>query len=343
MTDAQQYLVTGASGFVGRRVVAALLDGGARVVAFDRDPIPAPPDQEPGQKSGQNLRTIRGDLRDTDSLAAAAAGCDAIVHLASVVRVLRGGSAELRAINIGGTDNALAAGRRCGVRRFVYVSSASVVYEGRDIENGDETLPYPPRFFAPYAETKRIAEERVLGSDGQGGMRTTALRPHVVFGPGDTRLVPTVLAHLSGRLRLVIGDESKLSDFTYVDNVVDSVLLADRALADAAPAGGRAYFITNGEPLPHWEFFRRILRPLNRPMPGPALPYPIAYAAAWISEKLAGIGINPDTSFTPFSVKYLSTHHYFSHARATRELGYRPRVAMDEAIARTVAALRIAR
>ena len=135
--DAQQYLVIGASGFVGRRVVAALLDGGARVVAFDRDPIPAPPDQ----KQAQNLRTIRGDLRDAESLAAAAAGCDAIVHLASVVRVLRGGSAELRAINIGGTDNALAAGRRCGVRRFVYVSSASVVYEGRDIENGDETLP----------------------------------------------------------------------------------------------------------------------------------------------------------------------------------------------------------
>src|SRR5207253_2001579 len=98
------------------------------------------------------------------------------------------------------------------------------------------------------------------------------------------------------------GDESKLSDFTYVDNVVDSVLLADDALTGAAPAGGRAYFITNGEPLPHWEFFRRILRPLGRPLPGPTLPYPIAYAAAWLSEQLAALGINPNTAFTPFSI-----------------------------------------
>ena len=346
MTDAQQYLVTGASGFVGRRVVAALLDGGARVVAFDRDPIPAPPDQEPGQKSGQNLRTIRGDLRDTDSLAAAAAGCDAIVHLASVVRVLRAGRAELRAINIGGIDNALAAGRRCGVRRFVYVSSASVVYEGRDIENGDESLPYTAVSQAPYADSKIAAERDVIAANGKAGMLTCSLRPHVIFGPGDGRFLPAILRRAkAGALRLGVGTENKLSDFTYIDNLIDALVLADKKLAteDGASLGGKVWFITNGEPLPFWDFVDQVLVESGLPRIRARIPYRIAYAAATVAEKvnsLLGTGDGPENGFTRFAIRYLCTHHYFSIERARRDLGYSPAVSITEGIRRTVESLR---
>jgi sterol-4alpha-carboxylate 3-dehydrogenase (decarboxylating) len=211
-----------------------------------------------------------------------------------------------------------------------------VVYDGRDIENGDESLPYARVGAAPYSDTKRVAEELVLGASGKDGLVTCAIRPHVVFGPGDTRMLPEILKHATSPLPLLVGDPSKLSDFTYVDNAADAMLLGAEALLGAAPAAGKAYFVSNGEPRPYWGFINEILARMGKPRLTRRFPTPLAYAFAWINEKT--LAPRTGSAFTTFTVDYLSTHHYFSHARATKDLGYRPRVSLDEGVALTAAA-----
>jgi 2-alkyl-3-oxoalkanoate reductase len=322
MSKRRRCLVTGGGGFLGRHVVRALLARGDEVISLDR----------PGVEVEGEI--LAGDIRDGETVARAARGCDTVFHLASVVDVGRSARAMLDAVNVGGTEHVIAACRREKVARLVYCSSASVVYDGRDIEGGDESLPYGGRGMAPYAHTKRLAEQRVLAAGGAGGLATCAIRPHIVFGPGDTRMVPELLQHARSRFPLVIGDPAKLSDFTYVENCADALLLAEAALPAVS---GRAYFVSNGEPRPYWSFVNRILTGAGLPPLVRRVPEPVAWAAAWINEKT--LAPRTGSHFTTFTVRYLSTHHYFSHARATRELGYRPRVSLDEGIARTVAAI----
>ena len=228
-------LITGANGFLGRRVVAAAREHGDDVVAFDLEWRTS--DASGKAEAAPGVQRISGDVRDRELIATSAKGCDAIFHLASVVHVRRSHEDALHAVNVGGTESALWACERNRIGRFVYVSSASVVYDGRDIHDGDEDLPYPSRDWAPYAATKRKAEEIVLAADGKGGVRTCSLRPHLIFGPGDTRMLPTVLDRARKGLPFLIGDLSKLSDFTYVDNVADAVLLADEALGGRSARG----------------------------------------------------------------------------------------------------------
>lgn len=319
-------MVTGGGGFLGRYVVRALLARGDRVITLERPGVPA---------EGE---VIAGDLRDREAVARAARGCDVVFHLASVVEVRRGHRAMLHDVNVGGTLNVIEACRRERVPRLVYCSSASVVYDGHDIEDGDESLPYArSRGVAAYAETKRIAEEHVLAASGKDGITTCSIRPHLVFGPGDTRMLPEMVKHSEGRFPLIVGDPSKRSDFTYVENCSDALLLAADDLGERGVCAGKVYFVTNGEPRSYWGFINDILvrsgrRPLVR-----RLPDAVANAAAWINEKtLARVTGSP---FTPFAVSYLCTHHWFSHARATQDFGYRPRVSLDEGIARTAASI----
>lgn len=318
-------LVTGGGGFLGRHLVRALLARGDHVISLDR----------PGTTVEGEL--VAGDVRDGEAVARAARGCDVVFHLASVVDVRRGPPGVLHDVNVGGTERVIEACRREGVPRLVYCSSASVVYDGRDIEGGDETMPYGRSGVAPYADTKRIAEERVLAANGKDGLLTCSIRPHLVFGPGDTRMLPEILKHASGRVPLIIGDPDKLSDFTYVENASDALLLAADNLVPGGAVAGNAYFVTNGEPRSYWGFINDILSRAGRPALRRRVPGPIAWAAAWINEKT--FAPKTGSSFTTFTVSYLSTHHYFSHARATRDFGYRPRVSLDEGIARTAAAL----
>ncbi len=326
-------LVTGACGFVGRHLVRALAARGDEVVALD---------VQPGAALA-GVRALQADLRDPAAVRAACAGVDTVFHVASMVRTRHTRAEDVHAVNVGGTRNVLAACHEQGVARLVYVSSASVVYEGRDIERGDEGLPYAARFPAPYVQSKRIAEEEVLSASGRGGLSCCAIRPHVIFGPGDTRLLPTILHRArQGKLRFSVGRGDKLSDFTYIDNLVDALLQAQAALAPGGPAGGQAYFVTNGEPIPFWDFVRRVVGPLGYPLPRLAVPFSVAYAAAALREAtdaLRGREIDVEDGLSRFAIRYICTHHYFSHDKATRDLGYRPRVSLSEGITRTVAAL----
>jgi sterol-4alpha-carboxylate 3-dehydrogenase (decarboxylating) len=327
-------LVTGSNGFVGQHLTRALAARGDEVIAFDL---------RPGSFAEPNVRSVAGDLRDAAALREACEGVQSVFHVASMVQTRRTGADEVRAVNVGGTEKLLDACRSQSVARMVYVSSASVVYAGRDIERGDETLPYPAHFHAPYAETKAIAERLVLESNGRGDVLTCAVRPHIVFGPGDTRFFPAVLGRArSGRLKAYVGDARKLSDFTYIDNLVDGLLLASDELTASSPVGGQAYFVTNGEPRSFWEFIGKLLDGLSLQRPTFRVPFPIAYSAAAFREGLDALrGVaTSEESLTRFTIRYLTTHHYFSHDKATRDLGYRPGVSIDEGIARTLVTLR---
>ena len=324
---AERVVVTGAAGFVGRHLVERLVRQGLEVIASDL--------RDPGV-SGATF--VACDITDPAACAALCAGAATVYHVASLVQTRRAGADLVWAVNRDGTRNLLNAGTDAGVRQFIYVSSASVVYEGRDIENGDETLPYTAVSQAPYADSKLAAEKEVVAATG--AMLTCAIRPHVVYGPGDTRFFPAILSRaMAGKLKLGVGREHKLSDFTYIDNLVDALMLARQRLTPESGLGGRVWFVTNGEPLSFWEFVDRTLDALALPRTRGRIPYPVAYAIAACVEfykNMTGTA-GPEDGFTRFAVRYMCTHHYFSIERARRELGYEPAVSIDEGIRRTIA------
>ena len=325
-------LVTGGCGFVGAAIARALKARGDEVIVLDL--VPECPVE------GVDYRRV--DITDQAAVTEACRGVDTVIHNASIVHTKQNKQDVIWAVNLGGTENMLEAARANNVPRFIYISSGSVVYEGKDIENGDESLPYSSISQAPYADSKIEAEKLVLADNGKGGMATCALRPHVVFGPGDNRFMPTLLAKgRNGQLRVQIGRGIWLSDYTYVTNMTDAVLLADEALAKGgldSVAAGQAYFITNGEPMPFWDFIRKVAARLGFPPIKYRAPTSLIYAIAAVKEgidTLKGGTLNAEDGMTRFAIRYMCTHHYFSIEKARRELGYNPAVSVDEGIERT--------
>ncbi len=325
-------LVTGACGFVGAEIARALEARGDEVIAIDLA----------GECPVQGAEYRRIDITDKAAVMEACKGVDTIIHNASIVHTKQNKKDFVWAVNLGGTKNMLEAAQQHGVKRFVYISSGSVVYEGKDIENGDESLPYSSVSQAPYADSKIAAEKYVLSANRKGGVATTALRPHVVFGPGDRRFMPALLNQArSGRLRVQVGRGVWLSDYTYVTNLIDAVILADEALANdglESVAAGQAYFITNGEPMPFWDFVRKVAARLGFPPIKYRAPKSLVYAIAAVKEgidTLKGGTLNAEDGLTRFAIRYMCTHHYFSIEKARRDLGYNPSVSVDEGIERT--------
>ena len=325
-------LVTGGCGFVGAAIARALKARGDEVIVLDLVP----------ECPVEGVDYHRVDITDQAAVTEACRGVDTVIHNASIVHTKQNKQDVIWAVNLGGTENMLEAARANNVPRFIYISSGSVVYEGKDIENGDESLPYSSISQAPYADSKIEAEKLVLADNGKGGMATCALRPHVVFGPGDNRFMPTLLAKgRNGQLRVQIGRGIWLSDYTYVTNMTDAVLLADEALAKGgldSVAAGQAYFITNGEPMPFWDFIRKVAARLGFPPIKYRAPKSLIYAIAAVKEgidTLKGGTLNAEDGMTRFAIRYMCTHHYFSIEKARRELGYNPAVSVDEGIERT--------
>ncbi len=324
----QLSVVTGGGGFVGRHLVHALVERGDRVRVLDV--------VEPAGLGGEFVKT---DITDPKAVRAGLEGADLVFHNASLVHTKQNKTDFVWNVNYEGTRHIIEGCQDLGIGKLVYVSSGSVVYDGEDIENGDESLPYARKNLAPYAHSKVEAEKLVLARNGEGGVATTALRPHVVFGLHDTRFLPALIAHAkAGRLRFQVGRRTWLSDYTYVSNLVDALLAAGDRLTPDSPVAGNAYFITNGEPMPFWEFVRRVLDRLGLPPLRGRIPHQIVYAIAAIKEgidTLRGGTLSPEDGLTRFAIRYMCTHHYFSIDKARRDLGYEPAVSIDEGIERT--------
>jgi nucleoside-diphosphate-sugar epimerase len=324
-------LVTGGGGFLGGAVVRLLVARGDRVRSLARGDYPALRDL--------GVETVRGDLADAGAVARAVEGCDVVFHVAAKAGVW-GPFDEYYRANVEGTRHVVDACRAAGVRRLVYTSSPSVVFDGKDMEGADESAPYPAHFEAAYPATKAKAEQLVLAANGPD-LATVALRPHLIWGPGDNHLVPRILARArAGRLRR-IGRANKLIDATYIDNAAEAHVRAADRLAPGSPVAGRAYFIAQGEPVPLWDLVDRILDAAGLPPVTRSVPLPLAEAAARLFESAyRAAGSSSEPPLTRFVVREMATAHWFNLDAARRDLGYQPRVSTAEGLARLAAWLR---
>ncbi len=318
-------LVTGGGGFLGSAICRRLRAAGCEVTSLQRSPAP--------ELAATGVECRQGDIADPAAVLDAANGCDIVFHTAAKAGVW-GPAAEYRRANVTGTENVLAACRELRISRLVHTSSPSVVYGGQNEEGIDESTPYPKRYLTHYPRTKAIAEQAVLAANGPG-LATVALRPHLIWGPGDNHLVPRLLERArTGRLRRV-GRGDNLVDTVYVDNAADAHLLAAERLLPGSVVCGKAYFITNDEPVPLWELIDRMLACGGQPPVKRSISAGAAYAAGALLEGLyAALGRRDEPPMTRFVARQLSTVHWYDISAAKRDLGYRPEVNVEEGLRR---------
>jgi len=324
-------LVTGGGGFLGFAIVQKLRERGDEVRSFSRGAYPAFADL--------GVEAVQGSLDDQAAVREAVAGCDIVFHVAAKAGVW-GSADSYHRTNVLGTENVLRACAAEGIQRLVYTSTPSVTFGGTDQEGVDETEPYPDRYLNHYARTKAMAERRVLGSNSDE-LATVALRPHLIWGPGDPHLVPRLLDRArSGRLRL-LGHRPNRVDSVYVDNAADAHLLAADRLEPGSGVAGKAYFITQGEPLPLAELLNRILAAGGLPPVERRIPAEFAYVLGAVLEGVYGLfGAENEPPMTRFVARQLSTAHWFDISAARRDLGYAPAISLDEGMERLAESLR---
>lgn len=323
-------LVTGASGMLGGATADLLAERGHDVTVLQR------------RASGGPHREVRGDVADPDAAARAAAGQDAVVHLAAKVDVV-GDWEEFARTNIEGTRVLLEAARTAGARRFVHVSSPSVAHAGHSLVGAPAGPADPVAARGDYARSKAVAELLALGADGPGDdFRTTAVRPHLVWGPGDAQLVGRIVARArAGRLPL-LGRGTALIDTTVVDNAAAALV---RALERIRHVRGRALVVTNGEPRPVGELLADICRAAGAPTPRWHVPARVGWLAGAVVEGVMAVdGALPgprrltDPPLTRFLAEQLSTAHWFDQRQTRELLDWRPQVSIEAGLARLAAA-----
>lgn len=336
-------LVTGGGGFLGGAIVDALLARGAAVASISRGDYPA--------LAAKGVRCHRADLADgPDAIRAAIddVGADAVFHCAARPGVW--GPPELyERANVTGTRHVIAAAREADVRALVFTSSPSVVFDGADHRDADASLPYPERYLAHYPRTKAEAERMALAASGDR-LRVVALRPHLIFGPGDPNLVPRLLERAdAGRLAVVGGRGAEVS-LSFVENAAEAhVVAGERLLAgdDAADAlDGRAFFVNQTEPARLWDWIDRVLVGTGRPPVRRRVPAWLAHGAGAALELAWRLGrVDGEPPMTRFVARQLATSHTYSMEPFLRATGgaYAERVGLDEATERTIEAFRGAR
>lgn len=319
-------LVTGGGGFLGQAICRLLVEGGHAVASFSRSAHPA--------LDAFGVRQIRGDLADAGAVREAVRGVDAVFHNAA--KAGGWGSFEsYRQANVVGTDHVIAACRAQGVGRLIYTSTPSVVHHaGRAVAGGNE-IDTPPaqRFNAAYPATKAIAEAAVLTANG-GDLATVALRPRLIWGPGDNHLLPRLVERArAGRLRFV-GDGGNRIDTTYITNAAQAHVDAFAHLAVGSACAGKAYFISNGEPRTMRETINGLLAAVDAPLVQGTLPFALAHAAgAMLEAAWTLLPLRGEPPMTRFLAEQLATTHWYDISAARRDFGYVPQIGFDEGLA----------
>jgi len=325
-----QILVTGGGGFVGGYVVDLLLERGYAVRSLGRSPQPA--------LEAKGVEVHCGNLADSKAVNEAVAGVDAVFHVAAKAGVWGSWDSYYQA-NVVGTKNIVEACQAHGVGRLVYTSTPSVVFNRQAFRGQGNELPYGRNWLCHYAHTKAIAEQEALAANSDS-LKVVALRPHLVFGPGDPHLLPRVVASVkAGRLKIV-GDGRNRVDVSFVKDVAGAHLAAFDAL-DCGCGTGQAYFISQGEPVEIWPWLNRVLEGLGHPPLRKKIPLPVAYAAGGLAELLWKLSNKPgEPPITRFVAVELAKDHYFDLSAAQRDLGFRPEYQMQDALGETIADLK---
>ena len=323
-------LVTGGLGFVGNAIVRSLLAEGHEVHALGRTSDP------PLNKLLHGLHYHCHDLSEHILKKDWFEGTDTVFHVAAKAGV-GGRYEEYKLANLIATEQLLLACSQMEVSHFIYTSTPSVSFSTRPIRGGDESLPYSKEVFSPYASTKALAEQSVLSAHNPKGMRTLALRPHLVWGHGDPHLLPRVISkHRAGKLKIV-GDGKNRVDLTHLDNVVHAHLCALRSMVSDRQLGGKAYFVGQGEPVLLWDWLNEIFSELGLPRLEKSVSYGTAYRLGHLIEGIwALFSLAGDPPMTRFVATQLAHDHWFSSLAAEKDLGYRPLIDMEEAMGKTL-------
>ncbi|KAJ7433102.1 3-beta hydroxysteroid dehydrogenase/isomerase family-domain-containing protein [Mycena latifolia] len=332
MSSKDVYLVLGGDVFVGRHVVEQL--------------------KARGDTRNDDVECFPGDICVPDQISNAIqkTGATCIVHTISPLSIRNQDDLGIfQRVNVDGTRNVIEAAKAAGVKKLIYHGSSGVVFDGRDIVNGDESLPYPKKHMGAYAASRALAEQLILAVNDANGLKTVCIRPTGIFGPGDQEtIVGAYNSWKRGTTHVQLGNNKNLCDKTYVGNVAHAILLAADKLSDPVAVGqvaGEIFFITNNDPRLFWDFMRGLWAGFDVLFPDRApkkrkpvvIPRMFALVLAYVVEFVARLRGDKNQPLTPYTVTFATATMYFSSAKAARVLGYAPQVGVDEGIERTMA------
>lgn len=322
-------LVTGGGGFLGLYITEQLVARGDQVRVLCRGNYP--------RLDQLGVETVRGDVRDAAIVTGACVSMNAVIHTAAVPGIW-GSWEHYHSTNTVGTQNVLDGCLAAGVRKLIYTSSPSVIYDGLDHHGIDESHPYPASYLCHYPHSKAIAERAVLAANGRNGLATAALRPHLIWGPRDNHLIPRLIARArSGRLRRVGNGTNRIS-MSYVENAAHAHLQALDRLEPGSPVSGQAYFINEPEPVNLWNWVDEILALAGEPPLTRRISARAAYAIGAACEATyTTLRIKSEPPMTRFLALQLSGTHYYSVAKAQQDFGYQCPVSVAEGMRRMAA------
>ncbi len=324
-------LVTGGAGYLGHHLAEELLRRGCRVRVFDLAPV---------EFTDERIDGVRGDIRDPSAVRKACEGIDTVFHTVAILDFHRFPDRARRefseGINVGGVENVVRACREAGVKRLVHTSTNNVTFAGPVIE-GDETWPYAEEARDLYTRTKIRGEKLALAANGGDGLLTCAIRPGGIYGPGEDMILGRFTENLAaGRFRAIIGDGTALSDNSYIDNLVEGHVEAALHLVPGSPVCGQAYFVTDGEPINYFEFFRPLVEGLGYRFPTRSVPGAAVAGLMWLWELAGRFVPLPEPPLFSLEVRKLVVSHYSSVERARRDFGWTPKLGTREGVARCI-------
>ena len=325
-------LITGGGGFLGSHLACRLHEMGQSVSVLGRRRYPGLP---------ENIVQLQVDLRDPKAVSEACREQDSVFH-AGALPGIWGTKRDFYQTNVEGTRHVIEGCLKHKVRKLVFTSSPSVVYNQADMENIDESAPYPSHYLSDYPKTKALAEQSVVAANGQQDLMTVSLRPHLIWGPGDPHLIPRIIEQAKKGQLIRVGDGTNRVDIIYIDNAVDGHIRAWQALKPGSPVPGKCYFLSDGQPVVLWDWINQLLASLGINPVTKSISYGMARSLGWILEGVYRVfGITGEPRMTRFLAGQLATSHYFDISRAKRDFNYEARVSPEEGMKRLLKSLQV--
>ena len=323
-------MVTGGNGFLGSRIAARLAREGHEVYSVQRsDPAVIQKHEE--------ITYMQADLSDRDSMMPCFEGIEAVFHVAALTGMW-GTREEFYSANVTATENVIEACRQHGIPRLIYTSTPSVVFTGEPIQGWDESVPYGENWLCHYAETKSIAEAMVLSPEYADDFVAVALRPHLIWGDKDPHMLPRLVNRARAGELKIVGDGTNKVDLTHVENATQGHICAFRIMQESPEkVRGKAYFISDGEPVVLWDWINNLLERLDIDPVTETISFNKAYRAAGLMEFFYRVfGLDSEPPMTRFIATELAKDHYFDISAAKKDLRYRSiinnQTAMDKLV-----------
>ncbi|MEE4240530.1 MAG: NAD-dependent epimerase/dehydratase family protein [Desulfopila sp.] len=320
-------IITGGGGFVGRAILRLLCQQGFDCAVIGRGKY--------SDLEQQGVKCFRGDIGDRDFVIQHLAGYDTVFHVAAKAGIW-GNIQEFWKANVEGTKNVIDGCLVNSIPVLVYTSTPSVVFAGNDIINGNETLPYPEKYLCNYAKTKAEAEKLVLAVD-QSSLKTCAIRPHLVWGPGDPHFIPRLLERGRKNDLKIVGDGHNKVDITYIDNVAQAHMLAAKNLFSTFTAAGNAYFIGQERPVKVWEWINAVFEGVGISPVTQKISLSAARTVGFALESFHRVFLPArEPKMTRFLAEQLARSHYFTHQRAQQDFGYSPQITIEDGMEKLI-------